>query len=99
VRPEFADRLIARINWWEHYTKINGGEMSNNPSYGNKAGGLTTSLEKSPAAVAKGGTTNSQAVYKSGEAVSANRFVYMDTPGCDPFGGTGQVADGANLIC
>ena len=99
VRPEIADKLIARIKWWEHYTHINGGEMNNNPSPGNKAGGLTTILEKSLGAVAKGGTTNLQAVYEYAETVSAHGFVYMDTPGYDPVSATGQVAGGANLIC
>ena len=99
VHPDIAHKLIARIKWWEHYTHINGGEMNNNPSPGNKAGGLTTILEKSLGAVAKGGTTNLQAVYEYAETVSAHGFVYMDTPGYDPVSATGQVAGGANLIC
>ena len=99
VDPAVADKLIARIRWWEHYTAINQGEMNNNPSPGNKAGGLTTILEKSLGAVAKGGTSNLQAVYEYAEAVTARGFVYMDTPGYDPVSATGQVAGGANLIC
>ena len=99
VRPEIADKLIARIKWWEHYTQVNGGEMNNNPSPGNKAGGLTTILEKSLGAVAKGGTTNLQAVYDYADPVRVHGFVYMDTPGYDPVSATGQVAGGANLIC
>ena len=99
VRPEVAAKLIARIKWWEHYTEINGGEMNNNPSPGNKAGGLTTILEKSLGAVAKGGTSNLQAVCEYAEPVTAHGFVYMDTPGYDPVSATGQVAGGANLIC
>jgi altronate hydrolase len=91
--------LIARIKWWEHYTAINSGEMNNNPSPGNKAGGLTTILEKSLGAVAKGGTSNLQAVYEYAEPVDTHGFVYMDTPGYDPVSATGQVAGGANLIC
>jgi altronate hydrolase len=73
--------------------------MNNNPSPGNKAGGLTTILEKSLGAVAKGGTTNLEAVYEYAEPVTAHGFVYMDTPGYDPVSATGQVAGGANLIC
>jgi altronate hydrolase len=73
--------------------------MNNNPSPGNKAGGLTTILEKSLGAVAKGGTTNLQAVYEYAERVDAHGFVYMDTPGYDPVSATGQVAGGANIIC
>lgn len=99
VRREVGEKLIERIKWWEHYTHINGGEMNNNPSPGNKAGGLTTILEKSLGAVAKGGTSNLQAVYEYAEKVTAHGLVYMDTPGYDPVSATGQVAGGANLIC
>ena len=99
VAPAIAEKLIDRIHWWEHYTQINGGEMNNNPSPGNKAGGLTTILEKSLGAVAKGGTTNLEGVFDYAEPVTARGFVFMDTPGYDPVSATGQVAGGANLIC
>jgi len=99
VNREVGEKLIARIRWWEEYTKRNGNEINNNPSPGNKAGGLTTILEKSLGAVAKGGTTNLVAVYEYAEPVTARGFVYMDTPGYDPVSATGQVAGGANLIC
>ena len=99
VSREVADKLLARIAWWEHYTARNGMRMDNNPSAGNKAGGLTTILEKSLGAIAKGGTTNLVDVYGYAERVSARGFVYMDTPGYDPVSATGQVAGGANLIC
>jgi len=97
--PAVAHKLIKRIHWWESYTQRNGGEMNNNPSPGNKAGGLTTILEKSLGAVAKGGTTNLEAVYEYAELVDKHGFVFMDTPGYDPVSVTGQVAGGANLIC
>src|SRR5438045_2317542 len=96
---EVGEKLIERIHWWEDYTTRLGNEMNNNPSPGNKAGGLTTILEKSLGAVAKGGTTNLAAVYEYAEAVTAKGFVYMDTPGYDPVSATGQVAGGANMIC
>ena len=99
VNKQVGERLIERIRWWEHYTEMNQGEMNNNPSPGNKAGGLTTILEKSLGAVAKAGTTNLNAVYEYAEPVKAHGFVYMDTPGYDPVSATGQVAGGANLIC
>ncbi|MFL5173751.1 MAG: altronate dehydratase, partial [Microvirga sp.] len=99
VSTAVAEKLIARIHWWEEYTKRNGNEMNNNPSPGNKAGGLTTILEKSLGAVAKGGTTNLVDVYEYAQPVTAKGFVYMDTPGYDPVAATGQVAGGANLIC
>ena len=73
--------------------------MNNNPSPGNKAGGLTTILEKSLGATAKGGTTNLNAVYGYAEPVTAKGLVFMDTPGYDPVSVTGMVAGGANLVC
>jgi altronate hydrolase len=99
VSKEVGEKLIERIRWWEEYTQRLGNEMNNNPSPGNKAGGLTTILEKSLGAVAKGGTTNLVAVYEYAEPVKAHGFVYMDTPGYDPVSATGQVAGGANMIC
>ena len=98
VSREVGEKLIARIKWWEDYTARNHGEMNNNPSPGNKAGGLTTILEKSLGAVAKGGTTNLVEVYEYAQPVDSDGFVYMDTPGYDPVSATGQVAGGANMI-
>jgi altronate hydrolase len=99
VSREVGEKLIRRIKWWEDYTARNGNEMNNNPSPGNKAGGLTTILEKSLGAVTKGGTSNLVDVYEYAEPVTAKGFVYMDTPGYDPVSATGQVAGGANMIC
>jgi altronate hydrolase len=96
--PEVGQKLVDLIHWWEDYTERNRGEMNNNPSPGNKAGGLTTILEKSLGAAAKGGTTNLNDVYKYAEQVKTKGFVYMDTPGYDPVSATGQVAGGANVL-
>ncbi|MCC6867421.1 MAG: altronate dehydratase [Burkholderiales bacterium] len=98
VSRDVGEKLVRRIQWWEDYTSREKGEMNNNPSPGNKAGGLTTILEKSLGAVAKGGTTNLVDVYEYAEPVTTKGFVYMDTPGYDPVSATGQVAGGANLI-
>ncbi|MGE0800411.1 MAG: UxaA family hydrolase [Lautropia sp.] len=99
VSAAVAAKLIERIRWWEGYTERNEGSMDNNPSPGNKAGGLTTILEKSLGAVAKAGTTNLVDVFQYAEPVTAKGMVFMDTPGYDPVSATGQVAGGANLIC
>ena len=99
VSRQIGEKLIQRIKWWEEYTRRNGNEMNNNPSPGNKAGGLTTILEKSLGAVAKGGTTNLVDVYEYAQPVTVKGFVFMDTPGYDPVSATGQVAGGANMIC
>jgi altronate hydrolase len=97
--PEVAAKLIERIRWWERYTARHDAEMDNNPSAGNKAGGLTTILEKSLGAIAKSGTTPLVDVVEYAEPVTAHGLVFMDTPGYDPVSATGQVAGGANLIC
>ncbi|MEO0380043.1 MAG: altronate dehydratase family protein [Pseudomonadota bacterium] len=94
-----GDRLIGLIKWWEDYTARNKGSMDNNPSPGNKAGGLTTILEKSLGAAAKGGTTPLTGVYKYAEVVRASGFTFMDSPGYDPASVTGQIAGGCNLVC
>lgn len=98
VSEPVAQKLIDQIKWWENYTAKNDGSMDNNPSPGNKAGGLTTILEKSLGAVAKGGTTNLVDVYDYADPVTAKGFVFMDTPGYDPVSITGQVAGGANMV-
>lgn len=92
-------RLVEQVRWWEDYTERSGMQMNNNPSPGNRAGGLTTILEKSLGAVAKAGTTGLMAVYDYAEPVTEKGLVFMDTPGYDPVSATGQVAGGATLIC
>jgi altronate hydrolase len=96
--PAIGQKIVDLIHWWEDYAARNGGELNNNPSPGNKAGGLTTILEKSLGAAAKGGTTVLNEVYRYADPVTAKGFVFMDTPGYDPVSATGQVAGGANVI-
>ncbi|MBV8523237.1 MAG: altronate dehydratase [Acetobacteraceae bacterium] len=99
VSREVGEKLVALMKWWEDYTRKEGAEINANPSPGNKAGGLTTILEKSLGAMAKAGSTNLVDVVKYAEPVTAKGFVFMDTPGYDPVSATGQIAGGANLIC
>ncbi len=97
--PELAEKLLERIRWWEEYTERNGFELNNNPSPGNKVGGLTTILEKSLGAQAKSGSTQMTGVYLYAEEVKEKGLVFMDSPGFDPVSVTGQVASGANVVC
>lgn len=96
--PAIGEKLIGLIKWWEDYAARNKGSMDNNPSPGNKKGGLTTILEKSLGAAAKGGTTPLNGVYKYAEPVTARGFTFMDSPGYDPASVTGQIASGCNLV-
>lgn len=93
-----GEKLVSIIKWWEDYTARARMSMDNNPSPGNKAGGLTTILEKSLGAAAKGGSTTLEAVYHYAEPITSKGFVYMDTPGYDPVAATGQVAGGCNVL-
>ena len=99
VDVEVARKLLARIAWWKHYTEINGAELNNNPSPGNKAGGLSTILEKSLGAVAKGGASSLNDVLEYAEPLKVPGFNFMDSPGYDPASVTGQIASGATLVC
>lgn len=99
VSREVGEKLLALFDWWRDYCERTGAEFDNNPSPGNKAGGITTIVEKSLGALAKAGTSNLVDVVRYAEPVRAKGFVFMDTPGYDPVSVTGQVAGGANLIC
>lgn len=99
ISKEVADKLIAKIEWWKNYTKMNNSSMDNNPAPGNKKGGLTTILEKSLGAVAKGGNAVLTDVLSYAEPLKNKGFNFMDSPGYDPVSATGQVASGANIIC
>jgi altronate hydrolase len=98
ISREVGEKLVERIKWWEWYTGIWGAQINNNPSPGNKDGGLTTIYEKSLGAIAKGGSTALVDVVRYAEPVKAKGFVVMDTPGYDPVSMTGIVAGGANVL-
>ena len=99
INSAVTESLLEKLTWWQAYAKRNGAELDNNPSPGNKAGGLTTILEKSLGAVAKGGSSPLVEVVGYAQVPSSRGLVFMDTPGYDPVSATGQVAGGANLIC
>jgi altronate hydrolase len=96
--PEVAQKLLDRIHWWKEYVAMYGGTVDNNPSVGNKAGGLTTITEKSLGAVSKSGSTALEAVYEYAQPIDTKGLVVMDSPGFDPASVTGKVAGGANLV-
>lgn len=99
VAPEVGQRLLDQLTWWQRYATAGGGSLDNNPSPGNKAGGLTTILEKSLGAVAKAGQAELSGVYGYAEPITGRGLVFMDTPGYDPVSVTGIVAGGANVVC
>jgi altronate hydrolase len=98
ISPEVGQRVVDLIRWWEGYAQREKGSIDNNPTPGNKAGGLTTILEKSLGAVAKSGASALMGVYRYAEPITSRGLVFMDAPGYDPMGATGQIASGANLV-
>ena len=98
VSKDVGEKIVERIRWWEDYAKREKGSIDNNPTPGNKAGGLTTILEKSLGAVAKSGSSPLMGVYRYAEPIDTHGLVFMDAPGYDPMGATGQIASGANLV-
>ncbi len=98
ISPEVGRKLAARVRWWEEHAQRLGTEIDNNPTYGNKAGGLSTIYEKALGAIAKGGQTPLMGVYDYAEGVTSRGLVFMDSPGTDPVAVTGQVASGCNLV-
>jgi altronate hydrolase len=97
ISPEVGAKLLEIIRWWEQHTRLHGASIDNNPSFGNKVGGLSTIYEKSLGAVAKGGQSPLVAVYRYAEPITASGFCFMDTPGYDPVSMTGLVAGGCTL--
>jgi altronate hydrolase len=99
INEKVADKLLERIKWWLWHTALYGVEIDNNPSVGNKEGGLTTIAEKSLGAIAKTGSTALTEVYQYAEIIEPHQgFVFMDTPGFDPPSVTGLVAGGCNVM-
>ena len=99
TEKNLQNKIDKFISWWLNYTKINGGTLNNNPSPGNKKGGLTTILEKSLGATAKSGKSKLVDVIDYAETIKVKGFNFMNSPGYDPVSVTGQVASGANVIC
>ena len=99
VSREVGEKLLARLAWWEEYTRGQNGQFNGVVAPGNQQGGLANIFEKSLGSAMKGGTTPLQQVYEYAEAIDQAGFVFMDSPGYDPCAVTGQIASGANLIC
>src|SRR5262245_16969685 len=97
VSRDVGEKLVSLIHWWENHVRAHNATIDNNPTYGNKEGGLTTIYEKSLGAVAKGGQSPLAAVYHYAEPITTAGFCFMDTPGFDPVSMTGLVCGGCNI--
>ncbi len=95
---EVAEKFLGLVQSYKTYLAQFGSNFNDNPSPGNKEGGLSTILEKSLGAVAKGGTSTLMDVYPYAARVETPGLVFMSTPGYDPVSLTGLAAGGVNLI-
>jgi len=95
---EVAEKLLGFVKGYKQYLVRFGGSFDDNPSPGNKEGGLTNILEKSLGAVAKAGSSPLMDAVDYAERVTSPGFVFMNTPGYDPVSLTGLAAGGCNLI-
>jgi len=98
MTPTVAKRIDDLIEWWLDYAARNGVELDDNPSTGNRDGGITTIWEKSLGALLKGGSSPLVDVIDYAEPVSRAGLTFMDTPGYDPVSATGMIAGGANVL-
>ncbi len=95
-----AEKLLYYIDGYKKYlARFEGSNMNDNPSPGNKEGGLSNILEKSLGAVAKAGTSQMNEVVDYAERINGPGFVMMNTPGYDPASLAGLAAGGSNVIC
>jgi len=95
-----GEKLLRMIAEYKVYlNQFKNSNFNDNPSPGNKEGGLTNILEKSLGAVAKGGTSTLTQVYEYAERITEPGFGFMNTPGYDPVSLTGLAAGGCNVIC
>jgi len=92
---KIAQQYLDHVKWWASYLKSHGAHFDNNPTPGNKEGGLTTIAEKSLGSVAKGGNTALCGVVDYAEPIPGPGLYFMNTPGYDPVSCTGQTAGGA----
>lgn len=93
-----GEKLLAMVKQYKTYLNRFGGSFDDNPSPGNKEGGLTNILEKSLGAAAKAGTAQLNEVVDYAERIHGPGFVFMNTPGYDPASLTGLAAGGCNMI-
>ncbi|WP_404476721.1 UxaA family hydrolase [Novosphingobium sp. BL-52-GroH] len=98
---EVFDRLSALVNGFKRYFIDHGEPVSENPSPGNIAGGITTLEEKSLGAVQKGGLALVRDVIGYGERLSDERsaggLTVLEAPGNDAVSTTALAAAGATI--
>ena len=90
--------IVEMINGFKDYYRRHGQPIFENPSPGNKDGGITTLEEKSLGAIQKGGRATVTQVLGYGERATEPGLVLLESPGNDGVSSTAEAVAGANLI-
>lgn len=98
VNKEVFEKSVALINDFKEYFRSHGEPVSENPSPGNKEGGITTLEEKSLGCVQKGGTAPIVDVLDYGDALSKTGLNLLNGPGNDIVAVTNLAACGCHII-
>src|SRR5688572_6067737 len=92
------DDIVSMIDDFKQYFLRHDQPIYENPSPGNKAGGLTTLEEKSLGAIQKGGQAMVTRVLRYGEPTTVAGLSLLESPGNDGVSSTAMVASGATLL-
>ena len=98
VDRDIFDKTVALVNDFKDYYKRHNQVVYENPSPGNKKGGITTLEEKSLGCVQKGGSAPVVDVLNYGDRVTKNGLSLLDGPGNDIVAITNLTAAGAHII-
>lgn len=98
VNRELFEKTVDLINNFKEYFISHGEPIGENPSPGNKKGGITTLEDKSLGCTQKGGTSNVQGVLLYGEPVKNAGLNLLQGPGNDLVAITGLMASGCHVI-
>lgn len=91
-------KIYAMVDWYKDYASKFGAVLNENPSTGNKAGGLLNITIKSLGAIVKAGTTRIEDCIEYAETPTARGINLMQGPGYDQESTPGLVASGATVV-
>ena len=98
VNEQVYGEVVGMVNSFKDYFLSHGQPVYENPSPGNKAGGLTTLEEKSLGAVQKGGSSTVTSVLRYGQPVRTPGLALLEAPGNDGVSSTAMTASGATVL-
>ena len=98
INKVIFDKAVKMVNDFKRYYESHNQVIYENPSPGNKAGGITTLEDKSLGCVQKGGSSPVMDVLAYGERLKSSGLNMLSGPGNDPVAATALAAAGCHLI-